>query len=151
MAQIPWIPVLRPEPDRDYIAVVTYLPLKSLWALPQLLYYLRGIRSQLRSSRGLIGYSVFSHVLAKRFWTLSVWDSEVDLVNFIHNQPHNEAMMVLRRFMGGTAFVRWVIRGSSVPPSWQEAWHGQTAIKTRDDRHGIIEFSERTGDFNEQH
>jgi hypothetical protein len=121
MAKLPWIPFYRPDPDRDYIAVVTYLPLKTLWALPHFLYYTRRIRRQLRTARGLVGYSLIAHIVAKRFWTLSVWEDEVALMEFVHKHPHNEGMMVLRRYMGGTAFVRWSIKGCTVPPSWAEA------------------------------
>ena len=131
MSSLPWIPLSTPEPGKEYIAVVTYLPLRSLWAMPQFWYYTRRIRSQLRSARGLVGYAILSHVLAKRFWTLSVWENEIDMTNFVHKHPHSEAMLVLRRFMGGTAFVRWRVNGSSVPPSWQEAMDRSNAQGVR--------------------
>lgn len=121
MAEILWRPFAEPSADKEYVAVLTYLPLKSLWALPQFFYYSRRIQTQLKSARGLIGYSLLAHVLAKRFWTLSVWADEVALTNFIHNQPHQEAMVIMRRFMGGSEFIRWKVNGSAVPPSWQEA------------------------------
>jgi hypothetical protein len=59
--------------------------------------------------------------LGKRFWTLSVWENEVVLTDFIHNQPHREAMITLRRNMAGTQFALWKIKGAAVPPSWSEA------------------------------
>jgi hypothetical protein len=121
MAQLHWIPMQRPDPDRDYIAVVTYLPLRTLWALPHFLYYTRRIRAQLHSASGLVGYSLIAHIVAKRFWTLSVWQDEVALMDFVRKHPHNEAMIALRRFMGGAAFVRWTVKGSAVPPRWAEA------------------------------
>jgi hypothetical protein len=121
MAQLPWKAFSRANPDRDYVALVTYLPLRTLWALPHFLYYTRRIREQLESARGLIGYSLVAHIVAKRFWTLSVWENEVALMEFVHKRPHNESMVALRRFMGGTAFSRWTVKGSAVPPSWAEA------------------------------
>jgi heme-degrading monooxygenase HmoA len=78
-------------------------------------------QTQLKSARGLVGYSLMAHVVAKRFWTLSVWEDEVSLMRFVHKDPHREAMMILRRSMGGTHFLRWKIIGSSVPPNWQVA------------------------------
>ena len=42
-------------------------------------------------------------------------------MNFVHQDPHREAMMTLRRFMGGTRFLRWKIKGSAVPPNWHDA------------------------------
>jgi hypothetical protein len=121
MAELTWTAFQKPAPEREYVAILSYLPLKSLWSLPQFLYYTRRIQSQLKSARGLIGYSLLAHVFVKRFWTLSVWEDEVALTNFVHKQPHREAMMILRRYMGGTDFVRWKILGSAIPPSWLEA------------------------------
>ncbi len=121
MAEMLWKPFAKPESDKEYVAVLTYLPLKSLWALPQFFYYSRRIQTQLKSAPGLIGYSLLAHVLAKRFWTLSVWENEVALAKFIHKHPHQEAMVIMRRFMGGSEFIRWRVKGNAVPPRWQEA------------------------------
>lgn len=121
MALTAWTKFADPDRARDYVAVLSYLPLRSLWALPQFLYYTRRIQKQLQTARGLIGYSLLAHVLAKRFWTLSVWENEVALMEFVHKQPHREAMTVLRNYIGGADFLRWKIGGSAVPPSWHEA------------------------------
>jgi heme-degrading monooxygenase HmoA len=110
MAQLPWTSLSRPDPNRNYVAAVTYLPIKTLWGLPYFLYYTRRVQSQLKSARGLMGYSLLAHMVAQRFWTLSVWQDEVALTEFVHKHPHNEAMSVLRRYMGGTAIVRWPLR-----------------------------------------
>jgi len=70
---------------------------------------------------GLVGYSLIAHIVAKRFWTLSVRQDEVALMDFVRKHPHNEAMIALRGFMGGSGFVRCTVLGSAVPPSWTEA------------------------------
>jgi hypothetical protein len=30
-------------------------------------------------------------------------------------------MAVMRRFMGGSEFIRWHVKGGTVPPTWAEA------------------------------
>jgi len=132
MAEMLWKPFAKPEPEKTYVAVLTYLPLKSLWALPQFYYYSRRVQTQLQSAPGLVGYSLLAHVLAKRFWTLSVWSDEVALVKFIHKHPHQEAMAIMRRHMAGSEFIRWRLKGRAVPPSWQEAmqrFHENAAVE----------------------
>jgi len=127
MAQVTWTPFAKAETEKEYVAILSYLPLRSFWALPQFFYYTRRIQTQLKSARGCVGYSLLAHVFAKRFWTLSVWEDEVALMHFVHKDPHREAMMILRRFMGGTEFLRWKITGSALPPKWHEAmerFHG---------------------------
>ena len=121
MAEIAWISLDKPTPEKDYVAILSYLPIRSFWGLPQFFYYTRRIQTQLKTARGAVGYSLLAHVLAKRFWTLSVWENEFVLTDFIHNQPHREAMITLRRYMAGTEFARWKIKGAAVPPSWSEA------------------------------
>jgi len=56
-AELPWKSVAPPVPDKEYIAILTYLPVTSFWMLPQFFYYTGRIRSQLKSAPGLIGYS----------------------------------------------------------------------------------------------
>jgi len=121
MAELAWISFKKAAPEREYVAMLSYLPLKSFWSLPQFFYYTRRIQTQLKSAHGLVGYSLLTHVLVKKFWTVSVWEDEIALTDFVHNQPHRETMMILRRYMGGTDFVRWKVKGAAVPPSWQEA------------------------------
>jgi Domain of unknown function (DUF3291) len=121
MAETAWISLEKPAPAKEYIALLSYLPLRNLWGLPQFFYYTRRIQTQLKTARGVIGYSLLAHVLAKRFWTLSVWENDVALTDFVHNLPHREAMISLRRYMAGTEFTRWKIKGAAIPPSWGEA------------------------------
>ncbi len=72
MAELAWISFKKPAPKREYVAILSYLPLKSFWSLPQFLYYTRRIQTQLKSAYGLVGYSL-AHVLVKRFWTVYAW------------------------------------------------------------------------------
>jgi len=49
------------SPAEEYLTVLSYLPLKSFWALTQFIYYTLRIRTQLKSARGLVGYSLLAH------------------------------------------------------------------------------------------
>ena len=51
----PWQSNSRAAPERDYLALLSYLPLNSAWHLPKLVLYSTRIRRQLRTSSGLIG------------------------------------------------------------------------------------------------
>src|SRR6266508_6113614 len=56
--------------------------------MPQFFCCTRRIQTPLKSARGPLGYSLFTHVVAKRFWTLSIWQDEVSLMSFVHKDPH---------------------------------------------------------------
>ena len=121
MAELPWKSFAQPVPDREYVAILTYLPLTSFSILPRFFYYSARIQSQVKSAPGLIGYSLVAHLLAKRFWTLSVWEDEAALEGFVRQQPHRQAMISLRRYMRDSAFTRWKLNSVAVPPRWREA------------------------------
>jgi hypothetical protein len=122
MAEIKWKSFAKTSPDREYLALISYLPLNRFWMLPKFLIYTRGIQTQLSESKGIIGYSFLAHFLSQRFWTLSVWEDEKSLMEFVQILPHSRAMVALRSHMGKTKFVQWKIKGSAIPPTWEEGF-----------------------------
>ena len=121
MAEFRWQSYLRVVPDRDYAALLSYLPLKSGWRIPWLLLYTARIRRQLRTSPGLVGYSLRAELAAKRFWTLSVWENEAAMQAFVAAPPHIAIMKALAPHMGRTGFIRWTVTGSDLPLRWEDA------------------------------
>ena len=86
----PWVTFRRPDPDREYIALLSELPLKRFRDLGEFLLYAWQIQHQLRSAPGLVGYSLKARILKKRFWTLSVWEAETDLHQFVGQAPQQQ-------------------------------------------------------------
>ena len=121
MATMPWKSYSTADPEREYAALLSYLPLKRAWRLPWLMLQSIRIQRQLRASRGLIGYSLRAQLAVKRFWTLSAWEDEAALQGFVHASPHVEIMTALAPHMGKTSFVRWKVKGSELPLDWDEA------------------------------
>ena len=117
----PWVTLRRPEPDREYLVLLSELPLKRFRDLGAFLLYTWRIQGQLRRTPRLLGYSLLAHILKRQFWTLSVWDNEAALRRFVVENPHGQVMTALREKMGQTHFVRWSMRGSEFPPRWREA------------------------------
>ena len=108
MPAAPWRSFRKPEPERDYLALLSFLPLKAFWRMPAFLLGAAGVMKQLAAAQGLIGYSLLARPLAKNFWTLSVWE-DVRLMTSL--TPH----------MGKTKFVRWTVKGSGLPLVWDDA------------------------------
>ena len=121
MPALPWTSFSEAEGDKDYPAMLSRLPLKTFGAMPQFIRFVFGIRRQLATSEGLIGYSLDAHPLAKEFWTLSVWEDRESLWNFVQKMPHSQAMQDLLPHMKQTEFFHFEVAGSSVPPDWQES------------------------------
>src|SRR5688572_6850434 len=70
----PWVTFRQPGPEREYLVLLTALPLKHLRDLGAFLLYTWRILGQLRQTPGLLGYSLLAHILQRQFWTLSVWE-----------------------------------------------------------------------------
>ncbi len=109
------------DDDREYLSLLSYLPLKSYRAVPKFLKYTKATERQLSQSKGLVGYALQAEILSLRFWTLSVWEDEKSLMEFVIKRPHGEIMADLAPHMGETKFVRWMIKGEALPLDWNEA------------------------------
>jgi heme-degrading monooxygenase HmoA len=124
---LPWRSFNVAEPERQYVILLSYLPLRRGWQIPQFLLHTARIMGQLRRSNGLLGYSLRAEVGVKRFWTLSAWQDEVALQAFVRTQPHSQTMRAMASRIGATRFIQWTVKGSELPASWEEAlerWRG---------------------------
>jgi len=116
----PWITFAPADANREYLALLSYLPLNKYSALPSFFRFSFQVQKQLRATHGVIGYSLRAQVLSRKFWTLSVWEDEKALMEFVAKLPHGEAMRTMTPHMGRTKFAQWKVAGSSLPLSWSE-------------------------------
>ena len=118
---IPWKSLARVQPSREYLVLLSYLPLTRYSKLPLFFRYSSQINEQLRETPGAIGYSMRAKLFARKFWTLSVWDNDKTLMEFVAKIPHGEAMQKIAPYMGKTNFWRWKLPSSEIPPRWEDA------------------------------
>ena len=116
-----WIRLQIANPQNDYLALLSFLPLKRYWSIPLITKNATKIDKQLRETKGLIGFAFQAEILKKQFWTLSVWDDRTALNDFVSKIPHSDVMLILATHMKKTKFTEWNIKGSELPPDWNEA------------------------------
>jgi|SRR5579885_196113 len=121
MLDLPYQSHQRIHPHKKYVVMLTYLPLAKYRFLPQFIYFVCRIVVQLRKSKGLVGYTLRAALLKKQFWTLSIWENEQLMRDFVMQSPHLYAMADLQGKMGKTAFFQWHIAGEELPLSWEQA------------------------------
>ena len=124
MPEIKWTPVakVKTDPGREYIALITYLPLTTHWIIPKFLYLTGQIQKQLARSEGALGYSLIAYILKKEFWTMSVWEDEDSLSKFVKTGAHLRTMRELSRYLSDQRqFVKVNIKGSEIPLPWERA------------------------------
>ncbi len=106
MPTTPWKAYRSVKPEEEFLALLSYLPLARFRKLPQFFRHSRDIQTQL---------------FRRHFWTLSVWEDDQALMDFVRTTPHVQVMENLQGYMGATTFVRWTLKGASVPPDWKGA------------------------------
>jgi quinol monooxygenase YgiN len=121
MPTLPWRSFNVAGHETQYLILLSYLPLRHSWQIPQFLLHTARIAAQLRKSSGLLGYSLRAEFRAKQFWTLSAWQDEAALHAFVRAEPHSQTMRAMASRVGATKFIRWTVKGSELPASWEEA------------------------------
>ena len=121
MPASPWRTFGSPDPNGEFVALLSYLPLKSYWWVVPFFVYTGQVVTQLATSDGLLGYSLLARPLSKRFWTLSVRKNEDALRAFVQHLPHVRITSAVGPHMDKTNFVRWAVKGSDLPLFWDDA------------------------------
>ena len=121
MPASPWRSRAPVAPGLEYLAMATFLPLRSYRTIPRFLRLTSSVVRQLERTDGLVGYSLLAQPVRKRFWTVSVWTDRRALDAFVRQMPHLGVMVDLRPHMGPTRFTAWTVLGSALPISWNQA------------------------------
>jgi hypothetical protein len=121
MPVIPWKMAEPPESGSRYLALISYLPLAHYRALPKFFRFARETLFQLRTTPGLIGYSLDARPFTLKFWTLSAWRDQQSLTDFVGKVPHSEVMKSLAPHMGKSQFAQWSVESHEIPLDWNSA------------------------------
>lgn len=105
------------EPGTDYLVLASYLPLKRITSTVRFFRGVSAVRRQLATADGLVGYTLRAKPFARDYWTLSVWQEDRALREFVRRPPHVQLMTSLRPFMGPTKFVTWNISAADGRPT----------------------------------
>jgi heme-degrading monooxygenase HmoA len=120
MPALPWVERQPVDPNRDYVAMASRLPLKHYRSIPGFLRDTLAIRRQLAGTSGLVGYGLNAELTRKRFFTFSVWQDQESLDAFAAADPHRRIIRRLRPLMGKTRFEFFGISGSQLPMTWDQ-------------------------------
>jgi heme-degrading monooxygenase HmoA len=120
MPALPWVERQPVDPNRDYVAMASRLPLNHYRSIPGFLRDTLAIRRQLAGTSGLVGYGLNAELTRKRFFTFSVWQDQESLDAFAAADPHRRIIRRLRPLMGKTRFEFFGISGSQLPMTWDQ-------------------------------
>jgi hypothetical protein len=114
---LPWTTRAELEPGSDYLVMASHLPLTRISATVQFFRGVSAVRKQLATADGLVGYTLRARPLARDYWTLSVWQDNTALSEFMRTPPHVQLMTSLKPLMGPTKFITWTISAADGRPS----------------------------------
>ena len=120
MPALPWLERQPIDPQREYVAMASRLPLKSYGSVPGFLRDTMQIRRQLAQTSGLVGYTLNAGLARKTFLTFSVWADQASLDRFAESEPHRSIIARLRPRMNPTKFEFFPISGTDLPLTWEQ-------------------------------
>src|SRR6516165_6879244 len=112
MPALPWVQQTPVDPDAEYLAMASRLPLSRHRTIPGFMLDAMAIRRQLAQAPGLIGYALDAELARKTFWTFSVWENRAALDAFAGSDPHRRIIERLRPLMAATKFEFFGLLGS---------------------------------------
>lgn len=83
--------------------------------------HVRHVEETLSKHSGFVGYSRRKQIFGNEAWTLTVWESEKYLNDFVRSEVHQRAISEGMKALQGVRFARMQIQSEDVPPSWQDA------------------------------
>jgi heme-degrading monooxygenase HmoA len=120
MPALPWLERQPIDPQREYVAMASRLPLKSYGSVPGFLRDTMQIRRQLAQTPGLVGYTLNAGLARKTFLTFSVWEDQASLDSFAASEPHRSIIARLRPHMKPTKFEFFPVSGTDLPLTWEQ-------------------------------
>jgi hypothetical protein len=99
----------------EHLAVATVLVLRRWQDLIPFLRLTLKVKKQLKSTPGLVWYSVNADFWRRRFYTCSLWRDRASVNAFVQAEPHATAVGRMQAWSGpGTAFAEWNTRDASI-------------------------------------
>ncbi len=79
------------------------------------------VDAALPQQQGYLGHSIRRVILGNEGWTMTVWDNEQNLKNFVHSEIHQAAIANGIDAVVKGRFARIIVKRSDVPISWGKA------------------------------
>ena len=114
-----WAVTATAEASAEYVGLVSRLQFRGPDGLALFQELVTRVIQQLGQSRGLLGWSM-ADSSDYSYLTLSAWQDETALREFMLKDPHREVMRRLRPLAVGR-FVRFPVKGNDLPLAWSDA------------------------------
>lgn len=109
------------EADQTYVAVATDLIAETVRSFPRMFVGAQRTGKQMTAAPGCVGFASQAQPLARRYRSISLWESEEALAAFVHSGAHGELVRTMSAEVASFRSVHWVTEGSEGRPTWRDA------------------------------
>ncbi len=108
-------------PSGPFVAGATFLPIGRWRDVIAASRLSSRVERQLKSSPGIVSYSLAVNLVHRHFWTYSLWVDRDAMVTFTRAEPHSVAVRRHEDWAGdGALFVEWEAADAKL--NWSEAF-----------------------------
>ena len=90
------------------------------------------VEKSLADRPGLVGYSMRRQIIGNQAWTMTVWEDESSLRDFVSSPAHQDAMRQALPILEDVAFARVELSANEIPMTWEQA---EQLLETRGGRY----------------
>ena len=123
-----WTQLLEANPKHEYIAFSEIAERKSSWPYFSWLMRARKIAKQLKTAKGVIGYTARLEFFNKKGVMVAVFENEQALVEFAHAGQHAQCIGQLRN-TAKFQRAQWTVLGSGIPLNIDDAINRVKTLK----------------------
>ena len=102
-----------------YLAVATYAKMAS-GQRKAFGAHVDAVEAQLKSFDGLVGYSLRGEIPGKEVWTVTVWEDEAALLEFVTSGAHQVAMADATTVVAEFDSAHFEVSADRLPPAWSD-------------------------------
>lgn len=121
MVEIKWTSFGEVNPKSEYLAFSEMGGLKSRLSYFSWIMRGRKVSQQLKTTKGLVGYTVRMGFWSNQGVMLAVFEDEKTLMDFAHSGQHAQCMAKGKTEIKDWKMGRWSISGGDVPPKIADA------------------------------
>ena len=106
--------------EKDVILSITYIEInKSSSELSKFWEHVFSIKNKMNENPGVLGVSIRKSIFSNKAWTMTIWEDESSLENFVEGERHRTAIKEGKTTILKTKFYRNTIKYSELPISWE--------------------------------
>ena len=109
------------DPDKKVLLVITHAKINQNKNTNLFWSNVNKVKNDIQKNPGFIGFSIRRKLLGSEVWTMTAWEDESSLENFIYNRTHEKAVEQSSDTLDLNQSIRLELPRKKIPIPWEEA------------------------------